>query len=158
MDATFWATAALIVFIALIMYLKVPAMITKSLDDRADKIRTDLDEARKLREEAQALLAEYQRKRRDAESEAESIVEAAKREADTLAADAKKKLDEYVERRTKMAEQKIAQAETQAMQDVKAIAAERAIAASEQVLMSKLSDGGASLIKSSIAEVKSKLM
>ncbi len=158
MDATFWATAALIVFIALIMYLKVPAMITKSLDDRADKIRTDLDEARKLREEAQALLAEYQRKRRDAESEAESIVEAAKREADTLASDAKKKLDEYVERRTKMAEQKIAQAETQAMQDVKAIAAERAIAASEQVLMSKLSDGGASLIKSSIAEVKSKLM
>ena len=158
MDATFWATAALIVFIALIMYLKVPGMITKSLDDRADKIRTDLDEARKLREEAQALLAEYQRKRRDAESEAESIVEAAKREADTLAADAKKKLDEYVERRTKMAEQKIAQAETQAMQDVKAIAAERAIAASEQVLMSKLSDGGASLTKSSIAEVKSKLM
>ena len=158
MDATFWATAALIVFIALIMYLKVPGMITKSLDDRADKIRTDLDEARKLREEAQALLAEYQRKRRDAESEAETIVEAAKREADTLAADAKKKLDEYVERRTKMAEQKIAQAEAQAMQDVKAIAAERAIAASEQVLMSKLSDGGASLIKSSIAEVKSKLM
>jgi len=158
MDATFWATAALIVFIALIMYLKVPGMITKSLDDRADKIRSDLDEARKLREEAQALLAEYQRKRRDAESEAETIVEAAKREADTLAGDAKKKLDEYVERRTKMAEQKIAQAETQAMQDVKAIAAERAIAASEQVLMSKLSDGGASLIKSSIAEVKSKLM
>ena len=158
MDATFWATAALIVFIALIMYLKVPSMITKSLDDRADKIRSDLDEARKLREEAQALLAEYQRKRRDAESEAETIVEAAKREADTLASDAKKKLDEYVERRTKMAEQKIAQAETQAMQDVKAIAAERAIAASEQVLMSKLSDGGASLIKSSIAEVKSKLM
>ena len=130
MDATFWATAALIVFIALIMYLKVPSMITKSLDDRADKIRSDLDEARKLREEAQALLAEYQRKRRDAESEAETIVEAAKREADTLASDAKKKLDEYVERRTKMAEQKIAQAETQAMQDVKAIAAERAIAAS----------------------------
>ncbi|MEP1442468.1 MAG: F0F1 ATP synthase subunit B [Hyphomicrobiales bacterium] len=158
MDATFWATAALIVFIALIMYLKVPGMITKSLDDRADKIRSDLDEARKLREEAQALLAEYQRKRRDAESEAETIVEAAKREADTLAADAKSKLDEYVERRTKMAEQKIAQAETQAMQDVKAIAAERAIAASEQVLMSKLSDGGASLIKSSISEVKSKLM
>ena len=158
MDATFWATAALIVFIALITYLKVPGMITKSLDDRADKIRSDLDEARKLREEAQALLAEYQRKRRDAESEAETIVEAAKREADTLASDAKKKLDEYVERRTKMAEQKIAQAEAQAMQDVKAIAAERAIAASEQVLMSKLSDGGASLIKSSIAEVKSKLM
>lgn len=158
MDATFWATAALFVFIGLLVYLKVPGMITKSLDDRANKIRGDLDEARKLREEAQALLAEYQRKRRDAESEAETIVESAKREAETLASEAKKKLDDYVERRTKMAEQKIAQAEAQALQDVKAIAADRAIAASEQVLMSKLSDGGASLIKSSIAEVKSKLM
>lgn len=157
LDATFWTTVALFVFLGLLVYLKVPGMITKSLDDRADKIRTDLDDARKLREEAQALLADYQRKRRDAEAEAESIVEAAKKEADVLAKEAKRKLDDYVERRTKMAEQKIAQAEAQAVQDVKAIAADRAIAASENVLMSKLSDGGASLIKSSIAEVKAKL-
>lgn len=157
MDATFWATAALAVFFLLLVYLKVPGKITGALDDRADKIRSDLDEARKLREEAQALLAEYKRKRRDAETEADEIVESAKREAEMLAKQAKEKLADYVERRTKMAEQKIAQAEAQAMQDVRSIAAERAIAASEQVLIGKLSDGGASLIKSSIEEVKAKL-
>ncbi|MEM8840001.1 MAG: F0F1 ATP synthase subunit B [Pseudomonadota bacterium] len=157
MDATFWTLMGLIAFFALLAYLGVPAMITKALDDRSDKIRNDLDEARKLREEAQTLLAEYQRKRRDAEAEAEEIVESAKREAKALALDAKTKLDEYVTRRTKMVEQKISQAEVQALQDVKAIAAERAIAASEKVLIDKLSDGGAALIKSSISEVKQKL-
>ncbi|MEM8795147.1 MAG: F0F1 ATP synthase subunit B [Pseudomonadota bacterium] len=157
MDATFWTLMGLIAFFALLAYLGVPAMITKALDDRSDKIRNELDEARKLREEAQTLLAEYQRKRRDAEAEAEEIVESAKREAKALALDAKTKLDEYVTRRTKMVEQKISQAEVQALQDVKAIAAERAIAASEKVLIDKLSDGGAALIKSSISEVKEKL-
>lgn len=157
MDATFWATAALFVFFALLVYLKVPGKLTGALDNRADKIRNELDEARKLREEAQSLLAEYQRKRRDAEAEAEEIVEVAKREANSLAQDAKRKLDDYVTRRTKMVEQKIAQAEAQAVQDVKTIAAERAIAASEKVLIDKLSDGGPSLIKASIDEVKAKL-
>lgn len=157
MDATFWATAALVVFIGLMFYLKIPAKITGMLDGRADDIRNELDEARKLREEAQALLAEYQRKRNDAEKEAEDIIESAKREADHLASESKSKLDDYVTRRTKVAEQKIAQAEQQAIQDVKAIAAERAIAASESILIDKLSDGGAALVKSSIAEVKAKL-
>ncbi|MEO1067387.1 MAG: F0F1 ATP synthase subunit B [Pseudomonadota bacterium] len=157
MDATFWATAALFVFIGLLVYLKVPAMITGGLDARADKIRGELDEARRLREEAQALLAEYQRKRRDAEGEAEEIVENAKKEADSLAKEAKTKLDDYVTRRTKLAEQKIAQAEAQAVQDVKAIAADKAIAAAERILTDKLTDGGPALIKSSIAEVKAKL-
>ena len=67
MDATFWALIALILFLALIAYMKVPGMIAKSLDGRADKIRNELDEARRLREEAQQLLAEYQRKRKDAD-------------------------------------------------------------------------------------------
>ncbi|MEP2943660.1 MAG: F0F1 ATP synthase subunit B [Hyphomicrobiales bacterium] len=157
MDATFWATAAFVAFIGLMFYLKVPAKIIGSLDGRADDIRSELDEARKLREEAQALLAEYQRKRNDAEKEAEDIIESAKREADHLASESKSKLDDYVTRRTKVAEQKIAQAEQQAIQDVKSIAAERAIAASESILIDKLSDGGAALVKSSIAEVKAKL-
>lgn len=157
MDATFWATISLFAFIGLMFYLKVPGMIVNSLDSRADTIRKDLDEARKLREEAQTLLAEYQRKRRDAESEAEGIIESAKREAEGLAKEAKSKLEDYVTRRTKMAEQKITQAEHQAVQDVKSIAAERAIAASEIVLADKLSDGAPALIKSSIAEVKAKL-
>lgn len=157
MDATFWATVALAVFIGLMFYLKVPGKVTGALDKRADDIRNELDQARKLREEAQALLAEYQRKRRDAEKEAEAIVESAKREADAIAAESKSKLDDYVARRTKTAEQKIAQAEQKAIQEVRILAAERAIAASEIVLAGKLSDGGAALIKSSIAEVKAKL-
>lgn len=157
MDATFWATAGLVGFIALMVYLKIPGKLTGALDSRADTIRKDLDEARKLREEAQALLAEYQRKRRDAESEADEIIEAAKREAGKLAGEAKTKLDDYVVRRTKMAEQKIARAEVQAVQDVKAVAAERAVAASQALIVEKLSDGGPALIKSSIAEVKARL-
>jgi vacuolar-type H+-ATPase subunit H len=85
-DATFWALVALIIFLGIVVYMKVPGMIAKSLDDRADKISNELEEARKLREEAQALLAEYQKKRKEAEKEAAEIVEAAKREAETITA------------------------------------------------------------------------
>ena len=80
----------------------------------ADKIKNELEEARKLRDEAKALLAEYQNKRKEAEKEAASIVDAAKREADLIGAEAKTKSEDYVRRRTAMAEQKIAQAEAQA--------------------------------------------
>ena len=96
MDATFWATVGLIIFLAIVVYLKVPATIGKSLDARADKIRAELEEARRLREEAQQLLAEYQRKRKDAEKEAAEIVDHAKREAGVLVTEAKQKTEEYV--------------------------------------------------------------
>ena len=100
-DATFWALVALIIFLAAIVYLKVPGMlIGKSLDERAEKIRNELEEARKLREEAQALLAEYQKKRKEAEKEAGDIVDAAKREAEMITTEAKQKTEEYVARRT----------------------------------------------------------
>jgi F-type H+-transporting ATPase subunit b len=81
MDATFWALVGLLIFIGIIVYVKVPGMIGGALDKRADQIRNELEEAKKLREEAQQLLAEYQRKRKEAESEAESILSAAEREA-----------------------------------------------------------------------------
>src|SRR5690606_33982294 len=81
MDATFWAFVALVIFIAIIVYMKVPAMIGRSLDERADNIRKELEEARTLREEAQQLLAEYHRKRKEAEKEAGDIVASAEREA-----------------------------------------------------------------------------
>ena len=102
----------------MLVYLKVPGMIAKALDARADKIRHELDEARRLREEAQQLLAEYQSKRKEAEQEAADIVAAAKREADLLLAEAHKKTEDYVTRRTAMAEQKIAQAEREAVNEV----------------------------------------
>src|SRR5688572_32761864 len=109
--ATFWAFVALVLFLGVVVYFKVPGMISKALDARAAKIRSDLDEARRLREEAQALLAEFQQKRKEAEKEAADIVAAAKREAELLLTDAHKKTEDYVFRRTAMAEQKIAQAE-----------------------------------------------
>jgi F0F1-type ATP synthase membrane subunit b/b' len=86
MDATFWAFIGLILFLVLVAYLKVPGMMAKALDERADKIRDELAEAKRLREEAQHLLAEYQRKRKEAEAEAASIVAAAEREAAALTA------------------------------------------------------------------------
>lgn len=103
MDATFWATVALVLFLAIVFYLKVPGMIGRSLDSRAAKIANELEEARKLREESQQLLAEFQRKRKEAEKEAGEIVEAARREAASLVQDAHKKSEEYVARRTAMA-------------------------------------------------------
>lgn len=158
MDATFFATVALVIFLAIAVYIKVPGMITKALDDRAEKIRNELDEARNLREEAQQLLAEYQRKRKEAEKEADDILSFAKKEAELIAEDAKKKTEEFVVRRTKMAEQKIAQAELEALQEVKASAVDVAIAATQNLLGDKLDKKVAGdLVSSSIKEVKANL-
>jgi F-type H+-transporting ATPase subunit b len=158
LDATFWATIALLIFIAILVWLRVPGQIGASLDKRSQKIRDDLDEARRLREEAQELLAEYQRKRKEAETEAEEIVAAAKREAELLAEEAAKKTSEFVERRTAMAEQKIAQAESQAVADVKASAVNLAVAAAESIIQEKVTGKTATdLISKGIDEVKAKL-
>jgi F-type H+-transporting ATPase subunit b len=158
MDATFWALVGLILFLAIVAYLKVPGMIGGQLDQRADKIRNELEEARKLREEAQQLLAEYQRKRKEAEAEAVGIVDAAKREAKALAADAKVKTEEYVTRRTAFAEQKIAQAERDAIAEVRGSAVDIAIEAARKVLGDKVDATTAGqLFKSSIDAVKTKL-
>ena len=113
--ATLWATVALVIFLGVAVYIKVPGLIAKALDARAARISNELDEARRLREEAQQLLGQYQRKRKEAEQEAADIVAAAKREADMLAADAHKKTEDYVVRRTALAEQKIGQAERDAV-------------------------------------------
>lgn len=157
-DATFWALIALILFFVLMIYLKVPKMVTSALDERADTITSELDEARRLREEAQALLAEYQRKGREAETEAEEIIDQAKREAVALTAETEVRLEEYVASRTKQAEQKIQQAEAQAIQEVRALSADVAISAAEIVLGAKVKGATAdNLIARSIADVKAKL-
>jgi F-type H+-transporting ATPase subunit b len=90
--------------VAILVYYKVPKLIAKALDDRAEAIRNELDEARRLREEAQALLADYQKKHRNAGQEAEAIVEQARREAAAFAAETRKALTETVERRRKQAD------------------------------------------------------
>ncbi len=157
-DSSFWAFVALILFMVLIFFLKVPGMITRSLDDRSDKIRKDLEEARRLREEAQQLLAEYQRKRKEAEQEAEAIVEAAKHDAAAMAADAERKVQASIDRRTALAEQKIAQAEAQAVAEVKAKAVDVAVAASQGLIGDRMEgDTADAYFKKSLSEVKANL-
>lgn len=157
-QATVWTTVGLVLFLVLIAYLKVPGMMGKSLDERAARIRNDLDEAKRLREEAQALLAEYQKKRKDAEAEAANIVAAAQREAAALTAEAKQKTDEFVARRTQLSEQKIRQAETDAINAVRATAVDIAISAAERVIAAR-ADGQSqqALFAKSISEVKTRL-
>jgi F-type H+-transporting ATPase subunit b len=158
MDATFWATVAFLIFLAIVFYMKVPGAISKSLDARADRIRTELEDARKLREEAPQLLAEYQRKRKEAEKDAADIVDAAKREADLLVADARKKTEDYVTRRTALAEQKIGQAERDAVNEVRSAAVDIAVEAARKLLADKAGTAGsAEFFKASLQEVKSKL-
>lgn len=158
MDATAWAFIALIVFLGGVLYLKVPGMITKALDDRSNKVRDDLEEARKLREEAQALLAEFQAKRKEAEKEAAEIVAGAKHEASAIAEEAAKKTAEFVERRTAIAEQKIEQAEASALEEVRSKAIDRAMKAAEELIAGKITAAkSTSLIKEAISEVKAKL-
>jgi F-type H+-transporting ATPase subunit b len=158
MDATFWAFVALIIFLGIVFYMKVPGMISKSLDQRAEKIRGELDEARRLREEAQQLLSEYQRKRKEAEQEAGAIVAAAKREADQLVVEAQKKTEEYVARRTALAEQKIGQAERDAVNEVRAKAVDIAVEAARKLLGDTVdAKAGADLFKTSLQQVKAKL-
>ena len=158
MDASFFALVALVLFFVLLAYLKVPGMMAKALDERADKIRDELAEAKRLREEAQHLLAEYQRKRKEAEAEAAAIVAAAEREAAALTAEAKQKTEEFVARRTALSEQKIKQAETEAVNAVRAAAVDLAVAAAEKVLAKKADEAvQQQLFKSSVGEVKSRL-
>ncbi|GMV62471.1 MAG: hypothetical protein AMXMBFR74_16390 [Parvibaculum sp.] len=156
--AEFWILACLIAFFAILGYFKVHRTIAGSLDKRAADIAAELDEARRLREEAQQLLASYQRKQREAMKEAEDIISQAKAEAEQLAKETRANMEAQVERRTKLAEDKIAQAETQAVNDVRSAAAEVAIGAARRVIAEKVDAGAdAKLIEKSIADLASKL-
>lgn len=162
MDATMWAQiwsqVALVLFLALVVYLGAPKMIGKSLDDRSAKIKAELDAAKTLRDEAQSLLAEYQQKRKDAEAEAAQILAAAQREASAMAAEAKAKTEDYVARRTALSEQKIKAAESEAVNAVRAAAVDLAVAAAEKLIASKVDAGAdAALFKNSVNEVKTRL-
>ena len=157
-QATFWVFMGLIAFLGLLVYLKVPAMAAAALDKRADEVRRNIEEARKLREEAQALLADYQRKHQEAEEEAKDIIDQAKREASALAEEAKVRMEDYLERRTKAVEQRIAMAESQAVADVRASAVEVASRAAAQIVAAKTEgEVGDKLIDASIASLKKQL-
>lgn len=156
--ASFWAFAALILFLVLMLVLKVPGTIGKALDKRANDIKAQLAEAARLREEAQALLAEYQRKRKEAEAEAEHILASAKREASALAEDAKRKTEEYVARRNQLSEQKIKQAEADAINAVRSAAVDIAVAAAQKVAAEKATGAtGDALFQNAIEQVRTRL-
>lgn len=157
MDNSFWAFVALLIFLGILLYLKVPATITNALDGRANKIRADLDEAKRLRDEAKALLDEYKKKREAAEAEARDIVAAASREAELIAAEARAKSEDYVRRRTALAEQKIGQAEAEAVNAVRGSAVDVAIAASHKILSGRGAKDNADLFKQALADVKARL-
>lgn len=156
-DPSFWVGLA---FVLVVGFLAKPIMrgVSASLDGRADKIRTQIDEARKLREEAQSLLAEYQRKQRDALAEAESIVAQAKEEAVRLQAQAEKDLEHSIERRKAQALERIAQSEAQALASVRNTAVDVAIAAAEKLVQDQMSgDRQAALVDQSIQDLPGRL-
>lgn len=156
--ATFWVAVAFCLFMAGAVYFGVFKKVLAMLDDKTAAIGKELDDARALKEEAQTLLASYQRKHKEAEDEAREIVAQATREAENLAKEAAAALDEQIERRTAMAEQKIASAESQALNEVRGIAADVAIAAAGKVIAEQVKGAKADeLISKGIAELKSKL-
>ena len=157
LDATFWATMALLVFVGVVIYLKVPSMITKALDGRIRDIETELAEAERLRAEAKALLEDYQRRREEAEKEAEGIVAAAREDAFRLTAEACTALETLIARRTKAVEEKIAQAEAQAVAEVRARSADLAIEAARVLLAKQMGTKGDALIERAIKDVGDRL-
>ncbi len=153
MDNSFWAVVALVLFIGLLVYFGIPRIIGQMLDKRIAQIAAELEEARKLREEAAALLVEYEQKRVAAEQEAETIVLTAQQDAERMRADAKAAIEDMVARRTKAVEDKIAQAEAQAIAEVRARSADLAIEAARELLTAEAGMRGDSLVDQAIAEV-----
>jgi F-type H+-transporting ATPase subunit b len=157
-EAEFWVAVAFINFVGVLGYFGAHRRLVNSIDDRRDRIEAELDEARRLKAEAEALLATYRRKHQEAEREAQTIIASAKAEAERLAGEAEAKIEEFVVRRTKMAESKIAQAEAQALADVRSAATEVAVAAAEAILTHSVKGKVADdLLAKGIADLKAKL-
>jgi F-type H+-transporting ATPase subunit b len=158
LEAEFWVAIAFALFVGVLGYFGAHKKLVQGIDDRRDRIKAELDEARRLKEEAQALLAGYERKRQEVEREADAIIASAQAEAERLAAEAVAKVEEFVVRRTKMAQDKIAQAEAQALADVRSAAADAAVAAASSILAATVKDGIAeNLLAEGIADLKAKL-
>lgn len=157
-DPTFWVAGSFVVFIGGVMYAKAHKSIAALLDAKSDEIRKQIEEAKSLRDEAENLLLEYQRKKRDAEKEAADIVAQAEEDAKILTEAAKKDLKATAKRREKAAEEKIKQAESAAVKEVQAVAADVAIAAATNVLADTLKGKeGKALVDAAIADVEAKL-
>ena len=157
-DPETWVAIAFVILMGLFAYLGVHRTVLKALDHRAERIRNELEEAKRLKQEAAKVLADYKARRASAEREAEEIVTSAKAEAERIAADAKAKMEDFVARRTKAAESKIALAEAQALADVRSAAADAAVQAAATVLSQSVKGSlGEDLVAKGIAEVGRKL-
>jgi F-type H+-transporting ATPase subunit b len=153
-----WVAIAFIILLVLFAYLGIHKTVLTALDHRGQRIKAELDDARRLKEEAAKLLGEYQTRRASAEREAEEIVANAKAEAERIATEAKAKMEDFVARRTKTAEGKIALAEAQALADVRAAAANAAVEAASTILSQSVKGSVADdLLAKGIAEVRAKL-
>ena len=152
--ATEIAFVSLLLFIGLLVYLKVPAAIMGALDSKSQAVAKELHDARKLREEAEALLAEYEAKRAAAEAEAKAIVESAKEQAALVAEETRASMTAAIQRREQQAEDRIAQAEARATSEVRAAATEAAINAAEKLIRERLTDKAQSaLVTEGVAEL-----
>ena len=157
-DAEFWVALGFVIFVIGLGYLGVHTKLNAALDDRANKIAAELAEAKRLREEADAVLQSYKRKAAAAETEAAAIVAQAKAEAEMMAKEAEVRMTDFVARRTKQAEAKIAMAETQATADVRAAASEAAVAIAARVFTDDPKGTGvAALVGREIEGLRAKL-
>ena len=156
-DPTFWVLIAFLALMGVLIYLKVPGAIGKQLDSRATQIESDIREAEKLREEAQELLATYERKQKEALKEAEAILQSAREEAKRLGDQGKERLEQALIRREKMATDRIAQVEAQAIDEVRQAAVEIAIAATHELVAAEAETAGDKLIDDAIGDLDKKL-
>ena len=157
-NTNFVVLMAFILFVGILLYAKVPARITSVLDARAVQIKADLDEAKALREEAQIILASYERKQKDVQAQADRIVATAKEEAMTAAAEAKEELKASITRRLAAAEDRIASAETAALRAVREQAVSVAVAAAGDLLAKQMTaEGAGAMIEASIKQVGERL-
>lgn len=152
--ATEIAFLGLVLFFALLIYLKVPAMVLGMLDGRSQEIAKELHDARRLREEAEALLADYQAKQAAAEAEAQAIVASAKEQAAAVAEETRQSMMAAMARRERQAEDRIKSAEQKAAAEVRAAAADAAIAAAERMVRAGMNDASQSaLVREGVAEM-----
>ncbi|WP_299599764.1 F0F1 ATP synthase subunit B [uncultured Tateyamaria sp.] len=157
-NTDFIVLVAFILFIAVLFYFKVPGMISKMLDDRASGIQSEINEARALREEAQTLLASYERKQKEVQGQADKIVEQAKKDAEAAAEQARADLKVSIERRLAAATDQIASAEAGAVKEVRDTAAVVAVQAARDVIAKQITaTDGNKLIDDAIAEVDARL-
>jgi len=158
LEAEFWVAVAFVLLLVIFGYFGIHRTVLTALDHRSGRIKQELDDARRLRDEAASLLADYKARHAAAEREAQDIITSAKEEAERIAAEAKTKMEDFVARRTKSAEGKIALAEAQALADVRAAAAEAAVTAASTVLSQSVKGSVADdLIGKGIGEVRAKL-